>query len=150
MAQHYVQTNEQGYITKRAEELTKDDDPKAWQQVTIATDDEIDFGVNYTHYRVDKNGVVYAPANSNLPTISQVNKQLAVAQDTIKQQSELIDKQSQELTDVQNALVEATKAQVEAGKQFDQKTTEYQKTFVETTKQIMQLQADVEALKGAK
>ncbi|MCI1922647.1 MAG: hypothetical protein LKJ43_02885 [Lentilactobacillus buchneri] len=150
MAQHYVQLNEQGYITRKDEELTKNDDPKQWKQITIATDDEIDFGVNYKHYRVDETGVVHAPANSDLPTVEQVNKQLAVAQDTIKQQSELIEKQAQELTAIQTSLVEATKAQVEAGQLFDQKTKEYQQTFLETTKQIMQLQADIDTLKGAK
>ena len=150
MAQHYVQLNEQGYITRKDEELTKDDDPKQWQQITIATNDEIDFGVNYKHYRVDENNIVHAPANSGLPTVEQVNKQLAVAQDTIKQQTELIEKQTAELNNLQVMLGEATKAQVKAGQLFDTKTAAYQNMFGDVTKQLVEIQTQLDALKGGK
>lgn len=150
MAQHNVQFNEQGYITKVAAELTKDDDPKLWKQITIATADETDFGVNFAHYRVDEAGIVHAPANSYLPTVDQVNKQLAVALDTIKQQSEVIEKQTSELNNLQLMLGEATKAQVKAGQLFDTKTAAYQNMFGDVTKQLVEIQTQLDALKGGK
>ncbi|MDB1102809.1 hypothetical protein [Lentilactobacillus parabuchneri] len=150
MAQHYVQLNEQGYITRKDEELTKDDDPKQWRQIMIATDAEIDFGVNYKHYRVDENNIVHAPANSDLPTVDQVNKQLAGALDTITKQTEVIEKQTVELNNLQLMLGEATKAQVEAGKLFDTKTAVYQNMFGDVTKQLVEIQTQLDALKGGK
>lgn len=147
MAQHYVQVDEKNYCTKNAFALTDSDDPSKWIQVTVATSKEIDFNNQYNHYYVDPTTHTVTK-DHDTTTLGDVNTQLASALDTINQQKTAIDTLTQDNQGLQQALGEATKAQVQAQQQFTQTTQTFQAQFGDLTKQFVELGKQVAALQA--
>lgn len=156
MAQYYVQVDDKNYIAKMAKALTDKDNPADWTQVTVATSKDIDFTNQFDKYYMDPQTHAVTK-NHDTTTIGDVNEQLGQAQDTLTKQTAALDEQektintlTQQNQQLQQALGEATKAQVQAQQQFTQTTQTFQSQFGDLTKQVVDLGKQVAALTPSK
>ncbi|WP_282803998.1 hypothetical protein [Secundilactobacillus kimchicus] len=134
MALHYVKTDEKNFVIQNALKLAEGEDPKDYKQVTIATQDEIDFNQNFQVYQITDTGT-YIRGGEQAVTVPDLNQRLAEALDTI--------------TDLKEALTNATKAQVQAQQQFVKTQEQFQKQFVGLSQQIVAVQKQVAELTPA-
>lgn len=149
MAQHYVQLDDKNYVAKSIFKLQDSDDPTKWIQITVPTAKEIDFNNQFDKYYVDPDTKAVSKEHDTT-TLGDLKTQLATAMDTITSQEKVINTQKDAITGLQQSLGEATQSQVAAQKDFDTKTSEFQSTFGDLTKQVVALQAEIDKLTATK
>ncbi|WP_282801207.1 hypothetical protein [Secundilactobacillus kimchicus] len=148
MAQHYVKTDDKGFVIQNALKLAEGEDPKDYKQVTIATQDEIDFNQNFQVYQITDTGT-YIRGGKQAVTVADLNASLADAQDIITKQQAAMADQANTIKQLQTALASATKSQVEAQQQFVATQEQFQKQFVGLSQQIVAVQKQVAELTPA-
>lgn len=144
MAQYFVKTDSDGYITKALAALTEQDNVADYQLIMIASQYDNQFATNFTKWRISELGVPLAPGNLPKATVDEFNQtlqgykeQLEAANQTISDQTKKINEQQETITD--------------QGTSIDTLTTDnttLKKMAAGLTMQVAQLQAAVTPKEG--
>ncbi|MGF7436338.1 hypothetical protein [Lentilactobacillus senioris] len=144
MAQYFVQTDSDGYITKALAALTEQDNAADYQLIMIASQYDNQFATNFTKWRISELGVPLAPGNLPKATVEEFNQtlqgykeQLAAANQTIADQAKEISDALSAVDQLKALIVQATAAQAKS----DATITQLQQLAAQLTAQIAQLSA---------
>lgn len=147
MTKYWIKFNSDGLLTEAPLTEAKD----GYTEVEVPAT-SVQYLTRYWQaYRYDADRkTLLAPANLPNLDIDALKSLIDQQSQSISQQTDTINKQAATIKDLQTSLGEATQAQVTAQKSFEDKSTEFQNTFGDLTKQVVALQADIDKLTAAK
>ncbi|MGF7436743.1 hypothetical protein [Lentilactobacillus senioris] len=151
MAQYFVQTDSDGYITKALAALTEQDNAADYQLIMIASQYDNQFATNFTKWRISELGVPLAPGNLPKATVEEFNQtlqgykeQLEAANQTIADQAKQLSQLSELVPQVQEMVIQLTQMQG----QTDTTMKQVQQMLIQLTQAMGQLSAGTTTEEG--